>query len=185
MIARPGQVRGSGRNEHRTTRGHPGQMIHPWLPPSWRWRPYRHRSRCWRSSTHPDGRKCAALAIAGDQRRAAGRPARCAAAAPARSTRRPRRGNGNRMAAARAAGPARRRSPGPGGPPAASHARRRPAPEPAACAAAASRSPSPASTMRAVFPAWVTCASARRQSPRHKTPCAAPARSARLPALRG
>ena len=45
-------------------------MIHPWLPSSWRWRPYRRRSRCWRSSTHPDGRKCAALAIAGDQRRA-------------------------------------------------------------------------------------------------------------------
>jgi hypothetical protein len=58
--------------------------------------------------------------------RAAGWPARCAAAAPAPTT--PRiAGDGNRTAAARPAAPAHRQSPGRGGPPPASHARQRPA----------------------------------------------------------
>jgi hypothetical protein len=54
-----------------------------------------------------------------------------------------------------------------------------------ACAAAASRSPSPASATCAVSLAWVTSLRRGASHPRRRTPCAAPARTARPPATRG
>ena len=109
--------------------------------------------------------------------RAAGRPARCAAAAPAPTMPQPRRANGNRTAAARAAAPARRQSPGCGGPPPASHARRRPAPGTGTPVRRLHqdhrRQPAP----RVRYPRPGSPLLQRGAShPRHRTPCAAPAR---------